>query len=117
MESTFDASEVYEKLNRLKTRLPKALDAMAEVGAQKMEEYAKPHAPWTDRTGQARLRLKGSHDRTEDEITISIAQGVDYGIWLELAHEKRFAILSDTLNATAPEIIQGFQGLMDKVKV
>lgn len=117
MESTFDASEVYKKLSLLKTRLPQALDALADVGAKKMEAYAKPNAPWTDRTGNARLRLHGGYERTEDEIKVVISHGVDYGIWLELAHEKRFAILPETLNETSPEIIRGFQGLMDKVKV
>ena len=117
MESTFDASEVYKKLSLLKTRLPQALDALADVGAQKMEAYAKPNAPWTDRTGNARLRLHGEHERTNDELRIIISHGVDYGIWLELAHEKRFAILLETLTEVSPEVIKGFQGLIDKIKV
>lgn len=117
MGSMFDASEVYEKLDQLKIKAPQAMTALADVGAKKMEAYAKINARWTDRTGNARLRLRGSYEKIDNELHIVISHGVEYGIWLELAHEKRFAILLETLTNTSPEIIQGFQGLIEKIKV
>ena len=115
MESTFDASEVYEKLNRLKTRLPKALDAMAEVGSQKMEAYAKPHAPWTDRTGQARQRLRGYVEQYDTGVRITLAHGVDYGEYLEFAHEKRNAIIKPTLSKNEQKVVKSWQRMVSKI--
>ena len=80
----------------------------AQEGAKKFENYAKKNRPWTDRTGHARQRLTGWVETMKDRIRIHIGHGVDYGIYLELAHEKRYAILQQTVNACSKEVLNGF---------
>lgn len=116
-ELNFDTSEVERGLDTIETRLMAALDMYADTAAQKLQSEARANRPWTDRTGRARQGLMGSHEASGSEITIVLAHTVDYGIWLELAHEKNYAIVAPTVNLNKDEIIQGLQGLLDKVKV
>ncbi|OJF16986.1 MAG: hypothetical protein A6D91_04700 [Bacillaceae bacterium G1] len=68
--------------------------------AQKLEGYAKPHAPWTDRTGHARQSLHGGvEQRQEGTLVLYLSHGVEYGIYLELANGGKYAILGPTVDA------------------
>ena len=51
-----------------------------------------------------------------DKIRIHIGHGVDYGIYLELANEKKYAILQQTVSAVSPEILEWFKELTRYVK-
>ena len=47
---------------------------------------------------------------------IRLAHGVDYGIWLELANEKRYAIIDETVKHVGDsEVMPAFQNLMDRL--
>jgi hypothetical protein len=83
--------------------------------ATRLEDYAKQKAPWKDDTGQARRSLNASVSTINTGYRITLAHGVDYGIWLELAHEKRYAIVYPALKANGPEIIKSFENFMEKL--
>lgn len=113
----FDISDLLESLTNMDNRMEAAIMAYAETGAQKLQNYAKTHAKWTDRTGAARQRLNAKARRKPNEVEISLAHGVEYGIWLELANEKRYSIIPDTLRIVgANEIMPGFQNLIDRMR-
>ncbi len=83
------------------------------VAKNPLEEDAKNNAPWTDRTGQARQRLTAYVTKIQPGVyEITLAHGVSYGIWLELAHEKRFATIMPTINKDQKEIMNGLKILM-----
>ena len=47
---------------------------------------------------------------------ITLAHGVDYGIWLELAHEKKYAIIPETIRVVGDgEILPGFERLIERL--
>lgn len=106
-----NASDFVKRLSDVETKSQVAFRMFATEGAKKFENYAKQNRPWTDRTGQARQRLTGWVEMFSDKIRIHIGHGVDYGIYLELANQKRFAILQKTVNAVSPEILEGFNEL------
>ena len=87
----------------------------AETQAKNLEGYAKEHRPWTDRTGDARKRLNGYVTEIPNGYRINLAHGVDYGIWLELAMEKRFAILEPTVRLQGPEVLRGMNRLLNEL--
>ena len=73
----------------------------------KMANYAKANKPWKDRTANAK---KGLHSEVEHiplkSISISIEHGIiDYGIWLEVRHAGRWAILLPTISHFQPRIM------------
>lgn len=77
-----------------------------ERGAERVEEYAKANAPWTDRTGDARQGLTARVYEEFGEIVLELAHSVDYGYWLELIQNGRFAIIMPTLEVLGPQIIR-----------
>lgn len=81
--------------------------------AEAMESYAKQHAPWTDRTGDARERLYATVEETGPIGTIVLAHGVDYGVWLELSHGGRFSIIPETIDVFGPKVMRSLQNLMN----
>lgn len=103
-----NASDFIKRLSDVETKSQVAFRMFATEGAKKFENYAKQNRPWTDRTGQARQRLTGWVEMFSDKIRIHIGHGVDYGIYLELANQRRFAILQKTVNAVSPEILESF---------
>ena len=102
------ATRVQELGGLLRTRVA----AWAARSAAHLEAQAKTDAPWTDRTGAARNGLHGSSDASGDGVEIALAHGVDYGVWLELAHQGRFAIILRTLQAEGPAIFGDLHGLL-----
>jgi hypothetical protein len=72
-----------------------------------MANYAKANAPWTDRTGNARQGLWSNVEGVpRQSVSISIEHGViDYGIWLEILHAGRWAILLPTISYFHPRIM------------
>ena len=90
---------------------------VAESGAQKMEQYAKKNRKWTDRTGRARQSLNGSAFRIDNGYRIQIAHGVYYGVYLEYAHERKYAILERTITKVGMEqIMPAFHNFLDAIE-
>jgi len=88
---------------------------LMQTAASKMESWAKQNAPWTDRTGQARQRLTGQAYWEDSSIVVAaIAHQVDYGIWLELAHQRQYAILENTLDEHRGEIEDAVKTLLGR---
>lgn len=93
-----------------------AMEGYVATNALKLQGYMQQNAKWTDRTGHARQRLKGTYQKQDDSFLIVLSHGVNYGIFLELAHEKRFAITVPTAKEKGPEIMKEFEGLLDRLK-
>jgi hypothetical protein len=101
--------------------------------ANEAETYAKTAAPWTDRTGMARKRIKGIVlDGSEagfdvfgvdkdgnsvkkstavikdsaDRIGFALAHRVDYGKYLEEANSGKYAVLKPALEHLRPKFIE-----------
>ena len=101
--------DLLQNLQTMSKRMPIAVKMYANTAARKLENDAKLRAPWTDRTGQARQRLTAYVTELQSGICeITVAHGVSYGVFLELAHEKRFATIMPTIQRLSPEIMKGF---------
>ena len=112
-----NTKEVEQKLLNLESKADIAIKMYAQQGATKFENYAKTNKRWENRTGHAMQRLVGYVEKLSQSVRIYIAHGVDYGIYLELAHEKRFAILQETVNNNSKEILEGYTNMIGKMRV
>ena len=111
-----DTSDMVKGLAAMQTKFDVALLVFGRQAATKLQSYAKKSARWVDRTGSARTRLQGSATLHSKGVRIILAHGVSYGIWLELAHEKRYAILEESLvRCGSKEIMPAFEQLMTKM--
>lgn len=117
MAVTLDSKQLEENMRQFKSKFDAAVSVLCASGAQKMEQYAKENRPWTDRTGSARQRLKGSWEKESDGYVIKIAHGVNYGVWLEFAHERKYAILWPTVEKVGKgEILPAFNNFIDRLR-
>jgi hypothetical protein len=112
----FDLSALVSGVEGLQSKADAAIQMYAETGALKMQNYARSNARWQNRTGQARQRLTGTSMKYANGYKIQLAHGVDYGKWLELANEKRYSIIPETIqNVGKNEIMPGFSSLLSKL--
>lgn len=116
---SWDASMLVDSLNKLDRAFTSkeygGLLMLMQTAATKMEAWAKQNAPWTDRTGQARQRLTGQAYWEDSNIVVAaIAHQVDYGIWLELAHQRKYAILERALEEHRGEIEDAVKTLLKR---
>jgi hypothetical protein len=116
MKLNFNCESMIKHLEEMPYKTDAAIKMFAETNALVLQNEARQKAPWQDRTGHARQRLRGYSTHTISGYRINLAHGVDYGLWLELAHEKRFAILEPTITLSSPRIMTEFQGFMSKLK-
>lgn len=112
----FDLAGLFQGMADFQERADAAIKAQVQSSALLMEKYAKEHRKWTDRTAQARQRFTGRYEASATGYKIIIAHGVDYGKWLELAHEKRYAIIPETLQICgAQKVMPAFQNLINRL--
>lgn len=111
----FDGAAIEKGLAHFENKTSAAVRAYAETSALKLQNKARQKAPWTNRTGHARQRLKGDVLVVTHGYKIRLAHGVDYGKWLELAHEKKWAIVHPTINQESSKVLQGLQGLLNRM--
>ena len=90
-----------------------AIGLYADTAAKKMEGEAKINAPWTDRTGNARNSIRGDFDWKGNKAVITLSGNMYYSVYLELAYQKKYAILKPTIDKNAPEILRGYQRLVE----
>ena len=116
MTMKLDAKGLVAGMMVFEEKVDIAMRLYAETAAVKLEGEAKKKATWTDRSGDARRRIKGSVERRPTGYRIKVSHGVEYGIWLELANEKKYATIGPTIDLMSPEILRGARGLIDRIK-
>jgi len=112
----FSTSEIKNGLRSMEERLSMAILMLGKTQATALESHMKESRKWTDRTSDAKNRLKGSCDNTITGVRITLAHGVDYGLWLELANEKRYAVIEPTIRLKGSDVISSFEGLLNKLR-
>lgn len=96
----------------------KSMDRMGEVSndfADELVDYARSHAPWNDRTGDARLGLESAVLLTDDSLLVELYHTVEYGIWLEVRWGGRYAIIIPTIETLGPRIFERMQGMFGDI--
>lgn len=113
---TFDYSDFESKMGAIAERVDAGMQMLAQTDASELRAYMQSNRPWTDRTGEAKRQLNAVVSKpSKSEIRITLSHGVYYGIWLELAHGKKYAILQPTLNTKGKEVIDDFEKMIKKV--
>lgn len=77
--------------------VPEGMAAGATQLAEDMQAHARKHAPWTDRTGDARAGLTAEPEMDGGTARVVLAHGVPYGIWLENRFNGRYAVVGPTM--------------------
>lgn len=87
--------------------------ALAERYSAEITAYMKDNAIWTDRTANARQSLNTEVEQMGlDMVSIILAHGVEYGIFLELAHGGAYQIIGPTIDVFGARIWADVQALL-----
>lgn len=114
---TFNWSDnLTPNLEKMRQKCDMAVLMYAKTKAVQLQEYMKDNKKWTDRTSAAKHGLKGlASIPKEHQVRITLAHGVEYGIWLELAHEMNYAIVRPTILTKSGEVLDGLDMLKSKI--
>lgn len=82
--------------------------------AELVERYMKENAPWEDRTGDARSGLVAEEFNEISTMGISLEHSVDYGIWLEVRWNGKYAIIIPTLEVMGPALMASLTGIIER---
>ena len=100
-----NVNEVVNNIEILDDRLHTATLVICDTVARQMENYAKNNRRWTDRTTNARRGLRGrAYWQDSQNIVTAVMHSVNYGVWLELAQNKKYAILEESVRANIEEL-------------
>ena len=117
-EIDYSQSDLNKNLDKMAVKLGAVVLMYAATKASEIESKMKMNHPWTDRTGMAKAMLTAKVSQpNQNLVRITLAHGVEYGIWLELANEKNYAIIEPTVNEEGPRIITDLNDLMSKLKL
>lgn len=126
MKVKVNYSEIKDLVNRVNIYDEKclnALEAYAKISAKDLETKAKKNAKWIDRTGQARKSIKGTGERLNANLTITLEgyaqkpDGEDYFQYLEYAHKKKNAILHPTIEENETDVLKGYEKTLLKIEL
>lgn len=114
----YDESTLKKNLDKMSEKLGAVVLMYAATKASDLQSKMKLNRPWTDRTNMAKALLSAKVSQPDkDRIRITLAHGVDYGIWLELANEKNYAIIAPTIREEGPRVVEDLNNLMSKLKL
>ena len=114
----YNNSNLKKNLDKMSVKLGAAILMYSATKASEIQAKMKINRPWTDRTGMAKALLNAKVSQPNDNtIRITLSHGVNYGIWLELAHEKNYAIIAPTIREEGPRIVEDLNNLMSKLKL
>lgn len=104
----WDANSIADMLTRMSEHAQNilaAVQAIADYFAPVLEADAKENAPWTDQTGNARQSLHAfTKGLGEEAVELYLAHGMDYGKYLELRWQGKYAIIWPTLEQHIPAV-------------
>ena len=114
----YNGSTLGKNIDKMSDKLGAVVLMYSATKASELQAKMKTNRPWTDRTGMAKALLSAKVSQPSPTIIrITLAHGVDYGIWLELAHEKNYAIIAPTIREEGPRVVGDLNGLMSKLKL
>ena len=90
------------------------IEGVSRVAAANAQNYARTHRIWQDQSGHARGMLNGGmYWETMAILKIFMAHGVEYGIYLELAHDRKYQILEEAINKVKDDWFNAVRRIME----
>lgn len=113
---TMISNPIPERLAALRAGLPAVITKAVEFNANDGQNFMRDNAPWTDRTGNARQGLFGrSFKRGQWGWTIVLFHSVPYGIWLEIAMDRKYKIVEPAWRRTGQQVMADLNHIMRAV--
>ena len=110
-----DTVRLENKARELGPKIEHAVDATMQFGSVKGQAHMREHAPWTDRTGNARSGLFTIPNLIGKLKTITFSHTMSYGIWLEIKDNGKYAIIMPSVHKVGTDIRKSFERTLDRI--
>ena len=113
MSIQLNSTDFLNNLANIEQRVLQGTRLYAETSGAKLESYAKANAPWQDITGTSRQTISHEVQSSGANQRIILRGGTSgHFVYLELAHEKRFAIIRPTMDKLGSSIVEGWKSVI-----
>lgn len=112
----FNSQELQNNLNNLDDVIDRNVHAIIEYYSSLGEAKMKNDAPWTDRTGAARVGLHTNTAHHGGTHQIVFAHSVPYGIWLEIKNSGRYEVIMPTVRFIGARVMHSLSGVMGRMR-
>lgn len=116
VRAEFDDKRLRKNIRNFDRTLRNNVAAVGDFQVQETTAFLKTNARWTDRTGAARSGLFAVGIEGPNFYEIFMAYSVWYGIYLETAHDRRYAIITPAIRIMGAAFMQKLQGLLDRME-
>lgn len=106
MALEMNTQQLHQQLREMQLKSLYAMEMQAHTSAKVLEADARIHAPWTDRSGAARNTISGRAQRSGAVFTITLSGNVRHLVYLELAHERKWAAMWPAMQRNAERILK-----------
>ena len=103
-----DGRRLLSNLTERQVKVRAASKIFATAVANELEQEAKENATWTDRTALSRQTIEGTVTQPGNKTEIVLRGNTPQFKYLELAHEKRFAILWPTVRKNMSRVVNAW---------
>lgn len=105
--------QVLRNLDRWYQKKMAGVQGVGTIIASKAAKTSKVKHPWKNQSYAAEQGLYGEFRWQGTQGIIRHGHRVNYGVWLELANDGRYAILEKTLNELSPEFLSRVKQIME----
>lgn len=116
VQADFNAKQLSRNLQNFDKNVRGSVAAVVDYNAGYGEAWLKANARWTDRTGAARTGLTAISSRDRQAFYILMAYAVNYGIWLEIAHDRKYAIITPGMRIIGDKLMKDLQMLLNRIE-
>lgn len=115
VSADFDSGKLGRNLDSFDRKLRGNVRAVVDRRAAITQADLRVGARWTDRTGAARSGLMAIPLSLANAEEIFMAYSVTYGIWLETAHDRKYAIITPMMRIAGAALMNDLQYLLDRM--
>lgn len=112
----FDGKRLSRNIKSFRTDLRRNIGAVVDYNAAWAQTHLRLEAKWTDRTGAARSGLFAVSAQFGNSFEIFMAYSVNYGIWLEIANNRKYAVITPALRIVGEKLIRDMQYLIERMQ-
>ena len=108
-----ERNDIAKRIPLLAGFIDRSVAAAMKYHEGPVENYMKANAPWTDRTTNARNGLAARYVPGGTKHSLVLFHQVPYGIWLEVRHDGKYAIIMPTVQEFGPKVMHTLEQLLN----
>ncbi|EKQ52756.1 MULTISPECIES: hypothetical protein [unclassified Clostridium] len=108
----FDIENIITGLGNFEAKVKEIIDIYGDIAAKELEEEVKDNLSYSSKTVELANEIESGKEWTGDNCIIYVAGNKQEFVNLELANDKRYAVLKPAIDKLSPEILRNMDNLL-----